>query len=146
MPFGVPGMPGTPLTQKLVGTVYRVVALALGAEAPDPDVMRRPPRARGDRLLSWGILARAYLFLGLLEALGDLAMLGQADPQEATGQRKGEHDHDDQGAGEVVALQVAVGELEFHRVAWDSGGRLSHGRSPGALFFGQPVNGSEGRG
>ncbi|EPF6585691.1 MAG: hypothetical protein KAX55_04460 [Propionivibrio sp.] len=32
MPFGVPGMPGTPLTQKLVGTVYRVVALALGAD------------------------------------------------------------------------------------------------------------------
>src|SRR3546814_17942470 len=26
-------------------------ALALGAEKPDPDVMRRPPRARGARLL-----------------------------------------------------------------------------------------------
>jgi sodium/potassium-transporting ATPase subunit alpha len=43
-------------------------ALALGAEKPDPTVMTRPPRARSERLLSWGLLARAYLFLGLLEA------------------------------------------------------------------------------
>ncbi|WP_230368656.1 cation transporting ATPase C-terminal domain-containing protein [Paludibacterium denitrificans] len=31
--------------------------------------MRRPPRARGEHLLSWSLLARAYLFLGGLEAL-----------------------------------------------------------------------------
>ena len=43
-------------------------ALALGAEKPDPAVMTRPPRARGERLLSWGLMARAYLFLGVLEA------------------------------------------------------------------------------
>ena len=43
-------------------------ALALGAEKPDPAVMKRPPRAAGERLLSWGLLARAYLFLGVLEA------------------------------------------------------------------------------
>jgi calcium-translocating P-type ATPase len=43
-------------------------ALALGAEKPDPAVMQRPPRARNERLLSWGLLARAYLFLGVLEA------------------------------------------------------------------------------
>jgi calcium-translocating P-type ATPase len=43
-------------------------ALALGAEKPDPRVMTRPPRRRGERLLSWGLLARAYLFLGVLEA------------------------------------------------------------------------------
>ena len=43
-------------------------ALALGAEKPDPDVMQRPPRARSERLLSWSLLARAYLFLGVLEA------------------------------------------------------------------------------
>jgi sodium/potassium-transporting ATPase subunit alpha len=43
-------------------------ALALGAEKPDPAVMQRPPRARGERLLSWGLIARAYLFLGVLEA------------------------------------------------------------------------------
>jgi calcium-translocating P-type ATPase len=43
-------------------------ALALGAEKPDPEVMRRPPRARNERLLSWNLIARAYLFLGVLEA------------------------------------------------------------------------------
>ena len=43
-------------------------ALALGAERPDPDVMRRPPRPRSQRLLSRGLLLRAYAFLGLFEA------------------------------------------------------------------------------
>ena len=42
--------------------------LALGAEKPDPAVMKRPPRARDERLLTWGVIARAYLFLGVLEA------------------------------------------------------------------------------
>ncbi len=48
-------------------------ALALGAEPPGKDVMRRPPRPRGERLLSWPLLARAYLFLGPLEALAAMA-------------------------------------------------------------------------
>jgi calcium-translocating P-type ATPase len=43
-------------------------ALALGAEKPDPQVMRRPPRARGAHLVDRSLLLRAYLFLGLLEA------------------------------------------------------------------------------
>jgi sodium/potassium-transporting ATPase subunit alpha len=45
-----------------------VPALGLGAEASDPAVMRRPPRGRRDRLLTPGLLIRAYLFLGSLEA------------------------------------------------------------------------------
>jgi len=49
-------------------------ALALGAEKPDPAVMRRPPRQRGERLMSWGLIARAYLFLGLLEAAGSMTV------------------------------------------------------------------------
>ena len=49
-------------------------ALALGAEKPDPGVMHRPPRARGERLLSWGLIARAYLFLGVLEAAAAMAV------------------------------------------------------------------------
>ncbi|MDP2783116.1 MAG: cation-transporting P-type ATPase [Sulfurimicrobium sp.] len=49
-------------------------ALALGAEKPDPDVMHRPPRARSERLLSWGLLVRAYLFLGVLEAAAAMAV------------------------------------------------------------------------
>jgi calcium-translocating P-type ATPase len=48
-------------------------ALALGAEPPEPDVMARPPRAAGDRLLDRSRLLRAYAFLGLAEAA--LAML-----------------------------------------------------------------------
>ncbi|MBI2307967.1 MAG: cation-transporting P-type ATPase [Rhodocyclales bacterium] len=48
-------------------------ALALGAEPPGSDVMRRPPRPRAERLLSWPLLARAYLFLGPLEALAAMA-------------------------------------------------------------------------
>ncbi len=45
-----------------------VPALGLGAEPPDAAVMRRPPRSRHDRLLTRGLLFRAYLFLGVLEA------------------------------------------------------------------------------
>ena len=43
-------------------------ALGLGAEKPAPDIMRAPPRPRTDRLLDWPLLARAYLFLGLMLA------------------------------------------------------------------------------
>jgi magnesium-transporting ATPase (P-type) len=50
-----------------------VPALALGAERPEAGVMQRPPRARRERLLSWGLLARAYLLLGPLEAAAGLA-------------------------------------------------------------------------
>jgi calcium-translocating P-type ATPase len=49
-------------------------ALALGAEKPDAAVMSRPPRARNERLLSWGVIARAYLFLGVLEAAAAMAV------------------------------------------------------------------------
>jgi len=45
-----------------------VPALALGAEQPAAGVMARPPRPRGQRLLSWQVLVRAYLWLGMLEA------------------------------------------------------------------------------
>ncbi|MBI5937976.1 MAG: cation-transporting P-type ATPase [Betaproteobacteria bacterium] len=48
-------------------------ALALGAEPPHPGLMREPPRRRGERLLSWGLIQRAYLFLGLLEAAAAMA-------------------------------------------------------------------------
>jgi magnesium-transporting ATPase (P-type) len=50
-----------------------VPALGLGAEPPDSGVMRRPPRARQDRLLTPGLLVRAYVFLGVLEASAAMA-------------------------------------------------------------------------
>jgi calcium-translocating P-type ATPase len=48
-------------------------ALALGAEAPEPGVMRRPPRPRTERLLSWPRFVHAYGFLGMIEAVLALA-------------------------------------------------------------------------
>jgi calcium-translocating P-type ATPase len=50
-----------------------VPALALGAEAPEHDVMGRPPRRASERLLSTALLLRAYLFLGGFEALAGMA-------------------------------------------------------------------------
>ncbi len=48
-------------------------ALALGAEKPDPAIMSRPPRRRSERIVTWGLIARAYLFLGPLEAAAAMA-------------------------------------------------------------------------
>lgn len=48
-------------------------ALALGAEAPHKDVMKKPPRARSERLLHWPLLGRAYLLLGVTEAIAAMA-------------------------------------------------------------------------
>lgn len=43
-------------------------ALGLGVERPDPQDMRLPPRPQTERLLSWSVASRAYLFLGPIEA------------------------------------------------------------------------------
>ncbi len=50
-----------------------VPALGLGAERPHADVMRRPPRARTQRLLDRNLLLRAYGFLGMFEAAAGLS-------------------------------------------------------------------------
>ena len=44
-------------------------ALGLGAERPDPDVMRRPPRAKHDRLIDYRLIRRVYLLLGVVESI-----------------------------------------------------------------------------
>ena len=49
-------------------------ALGLGAEPPEPGCMRQPPRPRNQALLGASVLVRAYLVLGLAEAL--VAMAG----------------------------------------------------------------------
>ncbi len=51
-----------------------VPALGLGTERPAADVMDIPPRPRTERLLNLPFLLRAYLFLGLIEAI--VAMSG----------------------------------------------------------------------
>ncbi len=43
-------------------------ALALGVEPAEPGIMERPPRSRGEHLLTAPLLLRAYLFFGLIEA------------------------------------------------------------------------------
>ncbi len=48
-------------------------ALGLGSERPEPRIMERPPRRRRERLLSWPLLLRAYLFLGIMEAAAAMA-------------------------------------------------------------------------
>jgi magnesium-transporting ATPase (P-type) len=50
-----------------------IPALALGAEPPHPGLMRRPPRPRRQRLLDRPLLLRAYLFLGLFEAVAAMS-------------------------------------------------------------------------
>ncbi len=47
-------------------------ALALGAERPESDVMNRPPRRSGERLLRWPVLARVYGCLGAFEAAASM--------------------------------------------------------------------------
>ena len=48
-------------------------ALALGTEPPEPGLLKRPPRSVKERLLSLPLLARAYLFLGPIEAIASMA-------------------------------------------------------------------------
>jgi magnesium-transporting ATPase (P-type) len=50
-------------------------ALALGAERPEAGVMDRPPRRRDEHLLSRQVLARAFGFLGPIEAVLSMAMV-----------------------------------------------------------------------
>ncbi len=50
-----------------------VPALALGAEPPNPQAMRAPPRARNERLVNFPLILRAYLWLGLMQAAAAMA-------------------------------------------------------------------------
>jgi calcium-translocating P-type ATPase len=47
-------------------------ALALGAEEPEPGLLRQPPRPRGERLMSRSLIAR-FAFLGMIQAVGATA-------------------------------------------------------------------------
>ena len=43
-------------------------ALGLGRERPENDVMKQPPRKRGERLLTWTLLGMSYGIIGMLQA------------------------------------------------------------------------------
>jgi magnesium-transporting ATPase (P-type) len=62
-------------------------ALALGAESPEPAVMRRSPRSRRERLLNLPTLLRAYGWLGMIEAA--LSLSGYFFAYWLTGWRQG---------------------------------------------------------
>ena len=49
-------------------------AIGLGQEPPERDVMDRPPRGANERLLSLPLMATAYLFLGIIQAVWALFM------------------------------------------------------------------------
>ena len=76
MPFIVSAsLPGVPLALGVkqilaidLGTDL-FPALALGSEKPEPDVMMHPPRKRGQRLIDNNLLLRAFLWLGMIEAV-----------------------------------------------------------------------------
>lgn len=48
-------------------------ALVLGAEKPEPGIMKKPPRSSKDNLINSSLLMRAYLFLGIIEALAAMS-------------------------------------------------------------------------
>ncbi len=48
-------------------------ALALGRERAEPGIMRRPPRARGQSIITRPMLLRSWLFLGLIAAALSMA-------------------------------------------------------------------------
>ncbi len=48
-------------------------ALALGAEPPEPGVMDGPPRSLKEHVITRGMLARAYLWLGPVQSLAAIA-------------------------------------------------------------------------
>lgn len=72
-------------------------ALALGRERAEPDVMERPPRPRKERLITAGLLGRAWLVMGSVSALLALglffAVLLHAgwNPGDAVGSGTGLH-------------------------------------------------------
>ncbi len=88
-------------------------AVALGSERAEPGIMSRPPRGRGERLITAALLRRAWLVLGLTSAalvtVGFLAVLLRAgwSPGDAVGDRL----HDEATTMTflgIVACQVGV--------------------------------------
>lgn len=50
-----------------------IPALGLGAESLEPGLMDKPPRDLGEHVITPALLAKAYLFLGLLQSLAVMA-------------------------------------------------------------------------
>jgi sodium/potassium-transporting ATPase subunit alpha len=67
--------PGTPLAMTVMGVLAvdvgtdLIPAMGLGIERPESGIMDRPPRPKGEKLLSMAFILRAYLVQGSLLAL-----------------------------------------------------------------------------
>jgi Ca2+-transporting ATPase len=75
LPFILTALAGIPLALTVpqillidLGTDI-LPALALGTEKPEPDILERQPRRRNQPLIDRSLLARAFLWLGPIEAL-----------------------------------------------------------------------------
>jgi Ca2+-transporting ATPase len=55
-------------------------AMSLGVEPANPEVMRDPPRARSQRILTWVRFARLFVY-GLTMAVGTLWLFREAEPK-----------------------------------------------------------------
>jgi calcium-translocating P-type ATPase len=50
-----------------------IPALALGAEKPDPALMKQPPRSSREKLINLPLMLRSYFWLGLIEAIAAMS-------------------------------------------------------------------------
>jgi sodium/potassium-transporting ATPase subunit alpha len=122
-------------------------AIGLGQEPPEPDVLKLPPRRSDERLLSFRVMATAYLFLGMIQAAFSLALffivlrqggwewgqeLAPGDPlyQSATGIT----------LASVILMQIGnlVGRRSIRQSGLDMGllrNRLLLADCPGNRFF-----------
>lgn len=75
IPFMLFALAGVPLAVNVLQILAidlgteTLPALALGVEKGEPGLMSRPPRSRKESILSREILFRAYIYLGLIEAV-----------------------------------------------------------------------------
>lgn len=72
-------IPGFPLVMTVMGVLAvdvgtdLIPAMGLGIEPPEKGIMERPPRKKGERLLSMGFILRSYLVQGSILALSCFA-------------------------------------------------------------------------
>ncbi len=91
-------------------------ALALGREAAEPGIMQRPPRRRSEGIIRGSMLARAWLFLGLIAAALQMGafffVLTQAgwSPGDPTGEGAPLH-HAYEQATTMTFLSMVVAQI-----------------------------------
>ncbi|MFO7629035.1 MAG: cation-transporting P-type ATPase [Prochlorococcaceae cyanobacterium] len=108
-------------------------ALGLGAEPQEAGLMQQPPRHRHDHLLNGPLLQRAYLFIGLIEALaamgGYLLVWRQAGIGLAELQQLAPALLRHQAPLEIVTLQQQASSVAFATIVSGQIGALQACRS-----------------